>query len=366
MPQAIRSVHFWFGLGLMVCFLPGVTGYSVLTGWPYLAVTLPFALFRRTQFTIIHALLLAFVGWVLLSLAWTDNLYDGVGAVAIWIILAMGFYYGTVCGDNARFVYLGICVGATLSVLVCISQSFGYEPIYSDGDYRTNVTGLFVNSTVFGSILALSLVLAVFQGFWWYIPVGSLGLLLSGSRGPAIALAMAVLVGVWNWSRGLALILAIPALLFCVGVWLNKPTGNVSSLQVRSAYWADTIEALTVRGHGVGSFFQLYPEFAKRTDVVKARPEHPYSDILEILFEFGIASLLLWSALILAWEVPLETERLLLLAFAILSLTYFPLAIPPAAFLVAFAAGRLAWGRSLVRSGVRPRGSFKPYWIGER
>ena len=355
---------FWLGLGLTLCFVPNVTGVSVLTGWPYLAAILPIFLFWKSAWTPIHWLLLGFIAYVLLSLAWTDNIYDGVGGASQWVILGLAFHYGCI-SNRPRSLYLGICVGLSVSVAIAIAQSFGWNGVYADGDYRSNVTGLFVNSTVFGTILALSLVAAIFSRIWWYVPIGGLGLFMSGARAAGAAAALSVLLGIWNYSRWLALICLVPATLFCVAVWLNKPSGEVeTSLARRSAYWADTAENLTPIGHGVGSFFQLYPDFAKRTDVVKARPEHAYSDILELIFEFGLGTLLLWGALILAWEIPLETERSLLLAFLLVSLTYFPLAIPPAAFLVAFATGQLARGWALVRSGEHISRPDLPYWLG--
>lgn len=361
----LASVGFWFGLGLTLCFVPGLTGYSVLTGWPFLAATLPFSLFHHTSVTPIHWLGAFFLSYASLSLLWTDNIFDGLGMMAQWIILGMGFYYGSVA-SSPRSVYLGICCGLSVSVGLAVFQSLGYEWVYADGDFRTNATGLFVNSTVFGTILALSLIPAIFSQIWWYVPIGGLGLILSGARAAGCAAVTTVLIGLWGWNRRLMLMLTIPAILFAAAVWLNKPTGTRdTSLELRSAYWADTGEALSALGHGVGSFFQLYPTIAKRTDPVKVRPEHPYSDFLELLFEFGLGTLLLWAMLILAWEIKLETERYILLCFCLLGLTYWPLAIPVTAFMVAFATGSLARGWAVVRDGGSISRPNIPYWLGQ-
>ena len=362
MKGALLSPGFYLGAGVTLVYIPNLTGSGVLTGWPFLAAFLAvFLPWRKVAMSAsLNLLGLGFLAWAGLSLAWTENVYDGIGALAIWIILGMAFYYA-VGIEDARPVYLGFAVGVSGCVAVAALQAAGFDPIGANEDFRSNVSGLYVNSTIFGAVVALALASALFGGMWWFVPVGMLGLYLSGARGPAIAFLLIALIGVWKWSRGFALILLVPAAIFGAGVFLQKNDLTHTSTQ-RIAYWVDTAEALTWRGHGIGSFFQLYPDLAKRTDVSKSRPEHPYSDPLEIVFEFGVGSLLLWTLLILLLEVPFA-DRYILGTFLLISLSYFPLAFPPCAFLAAFAAGRLARGWVMVCRGEPLSRPSIPYWL---
>jgi hypothetical protein len=362
MKGALLSPGFYLGAGVTLVYIPNLTGSGVLTGWPFLAAFLAvFLPWRKVAMsTSLNLLGLGFLAWAGLSLAWTENIYDGIGALANWIILGMAYYYGSSIA-RSEHVYFGFCVGVTICVAVAASQSLGYDPIGATDDFRSNVSGLYVNSTIFGAVVALALTSALFGGMWWFVPIGMLGLYLSGARGPAIAFLLIALIGVWKWSRGLALILCVPAALYAGAVFLQK-NDLTHTTTLRVAYWLDTAEALTWRGAGVGSFFQSYPDLAKRTDVVKSRPEHPYSDPLEIVFELGVGSLLLWTLLILLLEVPLA-DRYILGTFLLISLSYFPLAFPPCAFIAAFAAGRLARGWVMVRRGEPLSRPAVPYWL---
>lgn len=363
-----KYVGFILGFGLVWAYVPNVTGSAILTGWAFLAGFLPFLLWWQcVRLSPLHWLGLGFIAWAGLSLAWTENIYDGIGAFAIWGILGMAFHVGNTTVD-ARPLYVGVCIGVYLCVFVAVAQAFGWRGVYIQDDFTSNVPSIFVNSTVFGTICAAVLVLGIFGGFWWSVPVSGLGLYLSGARGPAVAAIIVTLLGTYrNWSRGTALILVVPFLLFGAGVFLNK-SQNLSDLEgtsrIRAAYWFDSLEALKWQGHGVGSFMQVFPTVAKRAEVEKRRPEHAYSDPIEILFEFGLPALLLFSLLILALEVPLEPERSVLFVILLSSLTYSNLAIPLVAFLAAFAAGRLSYGWIMVRHGVNLGRPDLPHWMG--
>lgn len=362
MRGALKNPGFYLGAGVTLVFIPNLTGSAVLTGWPFLAAF--FAVFLPWRKVATNASLptwlgLGFLLWAGLSLLWTENIYDGIGQLAIWIILGLSFVYGAT--HLSEDVYFGFAVGVSVCVGVALAQAFGIDPINANEDFRSNVSGLYINSTIFGTTCALALAAALFSGFWWFVPIGLIGLYLSGGRGPAIAFLLVAFLGVWKWSRGLALILAVPAALFAGGVFIQKNDLSYTTTS-RLAYWIDTAETLSWQGHGVGSFFQLYPTFAKRTNVIERRPEHPYSDPLEIIFEFGVGSFLLWAMLILLLEVP-SVDRYVLLTFLLIGLSYFPLAFPPCAFLAAFAAGRLASSWALVRRGQRLRGLPIPSWL---
>lgn len=357
------------GFGVVWAYIPNVTGSAILTGWAFLVGFLPFLLWWRVVPTVspLHWLGLGFVLWAGLGLFWTENIYDGIGSFAIWVILSLAFTVGSTTVDP-RPVYLGVCVGMAGCVLVAVAQALGWHGIWTQEAFTSNVPSIFVNATVFGTACALVLVLAIFSGSWWSVPISALGLYLSGARGPAVAAGIAIVIGTWrNWSRVGAVLLLVPCLLFTAGVFLNK-SGNIEDLggsaRIRAAYWFDTAEALTIRGSGPGSFFSTFPSVAKRTDTLTVRPEHPYSDILEVLYEFGLPSVLLFWLLWLALAVPLEPERSVLLTFLLSGLAYPNLVIPLAAFLAAFSAGRLALGWSLVRSGVNPRRPELPHWMG--
>ncbi len=363
--EALRKPSFYFGLGLPLAYIPALTGYVVLTGWAYLAVAAPILLWRkRIEMTPLHWCGLGLLLWAAPSLLWTDNGYDGIGQLAIWIILGTVFAYGSATKDPTG-LYLGFLAGVCLSVIIAGIQACGWSIVWQPEVYHSNVTSVYANATVFGAVVAIAFVLAWAMGQYWFLPIGVVGLWLSGARWPA---AVAVVVSLWfvarHWSKLFAILLLVPGCLFIGAIYLNK-NDLVHAGSERARYVIDTLEALTWQGSGVGSIFQLYPTFAKRIDTTKARPEHIYNDFVEVTFELGIGSLFLWALLALALEVPLDPERSVLVAFLFIAMAYFPLAIPACAGLAAFVAGRLAWGWAMVRSGEHLSRSPIPPWVDE-
>ncbi len=363
--EALRKPSFYFGLGLPLAYIPALTGYVVLTGWAFLAVAAPIMLWRkRIEMTPLHWCGLGFMLWAALSIFWTDNGYDGIDQLAKWAILAVTFMVGA-SSSNSHSAYLGLLIGITIAIGIACAQAFGLDLVWQPETFHSHVTSVYANATVFGAVVALAFVLAWCMGQYWFLPIGIVGLWLSGARWPSV---VAVVVSLWfvarHWSKLFAIIILVPGCLFIGAIYLNKNDLGHAGRE-RAKYVLDTVEALTWQGSGVGSFFQLYPEFTKRVNTLVARPEHPYNDFLEVTFELGIGSLFLWAMLVLALEVPLEPERSVLLAFLLISLAYFPLAIPACAGLAAFVAGRLAWGWAVVRRGERLSRSPIPPWVDE-
>lgn len=341
------------GAVLPVCYVPGWTDSAIPTQWLILPIALTLMLWGRIKMTSLHWVGLAFLVWVVVSLAWTESLPDGVMGLVQWLVIGGAFCLGA--SRDPRPIFVGLAIGLSINVILAILWKLGLRAVEQESvGYPA---GLFFAPNVFGSALALVLVAAIVFRIWWYLPIGLLGLFLSHFRAGVLSIAAAGLVWLWSKSKrgtiiaGLAFILAAGALLW---------TKDLSSLGQRLSLWHDLAPHLRWEGAGVGSYFHLYPTMIDWAVVPNQRFLHPYNDFLEVIFEFGLGSCALWLILILALEVPLAA-RLILVAFLEQSLSFFPLALPLSAFAAALITGHLAGQRHLLRV-ERParRPSFLP------
>lgn len=333
---------FLLGAIVSLCYVPGFIGSSIATQWPVLSIVLPaLFLWRSGPVTVFHWMGLLFLTYAAARLWYVPIFEDGVFGLWLVSIMGLSFWLGSTM-NSMRGLYAGLAVGAAVSSAVAVFQLFGYSGIPFTGF----PAGLFYNSVAQGLVLSLVAVALISERMWlWTLPLLP-GLVLCGSKGAWIALAVGVagsyVRGVWIFAA-----LIVGALFFLV-----HPLSSSDALRV--SVWYATALNLTTYGWGPGSFFSwglwqngsiLYPEYA-------------HNDALQLVFEYGPAAVLPLALFGFALTRTAEREWPLIAAFAVASCYSMPLfGVPVASFMVCAATGRVVRGWALARverDGSRP------------
>jgi len=234
-----------------------------------------------------HAWGTALIAWAGLSLIWTANIYDGIDAFLKLLILAGLFRIGAASESLRRF-FIGASAGMSISSAVAIAQFLGWNGIAQSSIWPS---GLFINSILMGEAAALVLVGCAVYRLWWLIPGLLPALSLSMCRGAFAALLAVGVIRLWQKSRLAAVAVALIAAVIVLGI-----PSNISSIISRLDYWHYTIPQITPFGHGLGSFYTLYPTFGG--DTFLERPEHAHNDWIELTFELGAIGAIIFLAFI--------------------------------------------------------------------
>ncbi len=286
-------------------------------------------------------LLLPFLAWMLCSLSWSAQPYDGTGEAIQWLI-AVGVVLLGASVVNPTSLYLGFGLG------VILAYPFDwYAP----------------NPDLVGEAAAIALVACATVRLW----LPAIGLLvvlvLSHSRGGLLGVCCAAtaLAFAKSWKLGVAIALS-GALFIGTLAYLGAASDNAERLGI----WFDTIAGITIFGHGLGSFRYVFPDYASHINIILGtRPDHAHDDFLEILFETGIVG---GFFAIIAFGVILArgrhyAETLIVICTAGLGITNFPFHIPSTLFLAAFAIGRVLRLDCLYREhnlgGISLRGQLR-------
>lgn len=364
-----------FGFLLATCFIPAWTGAAIPTGWVLLSCTLPFLLWRRVELSYEHAIGLLFLAYAFLSLTWAPVYVQGVFDLWGLSILGAAFAFGWAC-SSANRLYVGLAVGVGLSTGFAIAQLYwDWTGLFQF--YRP--AGLFVNPGVYGEICALVLIALIASRCYWLTIAVAPGIYLSSSRTAVLACVAAALVAAWDhlpalganrsrlWKNSAvlstALVLVLGSALVVRSTLIREPNWWTSPAE-RLVIWQDTFQGLTLMGRGAGSFLITYPAFASHADTMATRPEHAHSDILELIYDYGIGVTPLALLVVLALRGSMAPERYILIGFLTLCAISFPTRIPVLGFLGAFALGRLCSARALVRANSSARGQAQP--LGQR
>lgn len=353
---------FWFGLLVPIAYIPQWTGMLIITGWSVLSLVLPFFLTQRIQMRLPHLLGVAFLAYATLALVWAPVWQQGIWDLWLLFILAGCWLLGAT--RDCSKLYLGIACGIGVSTALAIPQSFGWGGIFEEGWGPNGLhyipAGLFVNHDMFGEAAALATVALIVSRQWWPLILTVPPIWMTECRAALVGLGAAGSLWLIDRFRWKALAGLVP-LGTALAVFVFRH-GWDGSIALRLAMWQDTLAGLTVFGHGPGSFFMLYPEYAAHTDTMATRPESAHNDFLELVFEFGIGTMALFTLMAMASWSP-RPERYLFITFAAIAAFSFPLRMPVEGLLGMVALGSMCRDRRVSWSHLRHRGSACLVWL---
>jgi hypothetical protein len=209
-------------------------------------------------------------------------------------------------------------------------------------------TTLFMNEN--SSVEAAAMVTAalVFYRLWWLLP-GLLPTLLIGSRGPILALGVVGCIAFWRKSK-LAVVASVLVVVVFFGYLWFIGRFMQSSWEERFNVWRDVLPNLTVLGHGIGSFAHDFSALQVHTNALKIRFDHPHSEPLQIIYEFGAVGVLLIALLIRRLgRLEPDAAWYALAVFLVEGCFAFPLYLPLTGFLAALCAGQLSHAGAALR-----------------
>ena len=347
-----------FGFALMTGLIyPPIYGFASSPRWvtgALLAIILFFA--PRVRLGASHWIGLALLGWLLATLLWSEAPLDGVNAAFHLVILVIAFAVGSML-DDLRPLVIGSALGIGVSSGIVIAQRLGVVDIEQ---YGGCCGGLFYNRNNLAAAAALVAIGTVaLRRLWPLLPLLLPSLLLAPSRGAWLAL----IVGWMAMSRYAKWWLAF-GIFVAVAVGLYAPLYTITldpSTNERLMIWHDTIANLTLFGHGLGSFRDVFVQIAHAFDIAvqHTRPEHPHNEWLWLAFEGGIPAFVgaLLLALALWHESADRPERGILAGFFVLSLFALPFQDPATAIMGSLCAGYLAGQCARVRDATYDRRS---------
>lgn len=349
---------FWLGIGLATVNIPNWTSFAIPTGWTLLSCALPFFFLHKVEMGVAHWLGAAFLFYVVISFLWCPIPAQAVWDLWLLGILAASFMLGARC--DLKPLFIGFALGLGVSDLPMVPQFFGWNAI----PFLWRPAGLFFNANALGETALLVAVALISLRLWWPLVFTLPAIAVTFSRGAWLAGGVIGIVFLWQRFRlaGIALALAVlfPVLLLAAA----KPDPGVSE---RIAIWTDTASGLSLFGHGPGSFWMLYPKYAKHSDTMQIRTEEAHNDFLELAFEFGIGALPLFTIFFFAlWRTQEEAMWKTALAFLVIACVGFPMRVPIEGFLGMVALGSLCGSRLLSRGDVDHWRSTLSLWLSRR
>lgn len=317
----------FLGFILATCFVPGYTGASIPTQWVVLSVLLLPSLWKDGWFHSFCKLGLVFCAYAVGTVVDAQSKYTsvlGLWYVAIW---ALAFWWGNTRPYLAP-LWKGLALGLGVSSAVAIAQTLGYHPVESaDG-----ATGLLYNSNVLAASATLVIIALACYRFWWFIPFPAVGLVLAHSRGAFLVLALTAIAKYVHWLAALAILVA-SALAF--NLFLDP--SNSDRLQI----WGMAIRGFTFFGWGPFAFDDVYFIATRLHGPQMFHMEFVHNDYLQLAFEYGIGSLLVFAIFGAALTRTTMAEWPVFFAFAIYATFWFPLYSPLTAFIGCACAGHL-------------------------
>lgn len=328
-----------FGFLLAIAFHPYIWGGTTSPRWALLAVALPVLIAFQSpkHFTSLHLIGLAFMAWSLFTLLWTVNRFDGVDELIKFVILGIAFVYGSRL-ESLRGTFAGLAIGLTVSSLIITTSLKDYLP---HEVVSIRLGGLFSNPNMLAEAAALTLVGCIGFRLWALIPGLLPAVVFTGSRGALLGIVVAF--GTWLWSKSRFAASTLASIVLVIAVLALVFDYHAQTFIERLHLWSETLAGITLAGHGLGSFYTLFPALTVSWDMAEIRPDHAHNDALEILFETGIVGLGLYCCFIgLAFSSADQVGRCLLAAFIAISMFAFPSHLPVTAFIFAVVAGHAA------------------------
>ena len=241
------------GFALSVAYDPFIAGGAATPRWTVMAlalIALPFL--GRGRITWAHVAGLAFVGWALASLGWSQAWYDSHDALLKLLILAGMFLLGSRIEDMRTF-WIGAGLGLLPSAAMIALEASGLVDILgiprSPGLFVGHQfpAGMYGNGLFYAEAATLVAVALAVSRQWVLaaIVLGPLLLLGNIPRGPILAL---VVVGMaWSLIRGWR-----PGVMGCAAILSVAIAGATfirpDTVHLRMDMWQDVIEACRLFG----------------------------------------------------------------------------------------------------------------------
>ena len=345
-----------FGFALMTAYWPNISGVATTPRWD-VAVLLAVVLFvaPRVRMTAAHWLGALLMGWLLLSLTWSNGRDDGIDIAFRMGCAAVAFAVGSLIKD-IRPLIQGAALGIGISSAVAIAQWLGWHGMEQKGGA---FAGLFFDRNRLAAAAALVAIglVALHRSWPWLLPVAP-SLMLAPSRAAWIALAAGLLT---IPGRSPVLMWSARALAFIAAVVLLHVRGFDPSTSQHIELARDTIPHLTLFGHGLGSFRESFPAYEHFyiSAWYGERPEHPHNEWLWLAHDGGVPAfgLALGFGLSL-WKSCEDGIRSVLVGLVALSMFEMPLQDPATLVLSALVAGFAASELDRIRDAIVDRGGL--------
>jgi O-Antigen ligase len=363
-----------FGFVLMAAYWPGIAGAATTSRWDIGIILAVVLFFRpRVSMTKAHWTGLVLLGWLFLTLAWSEGRLDGVDVALKLTLIAIAFAAGSTLTKIKPFV-IGAALGLWVSSVVAIAQYCGWQlfDIQALPSFGPYPSGLFFNGDRLAAAAGTVAVAALAMRVWW-VSGGLLpALVLPHCRAALLAVSVSLLVAAFQKYRHIVTFyaLAVWPLLFALAVGLVMVFATASyhpdpGITQRFDLWYDTLSGVNWSGHGLGSFFNVFPLYANGfIQQAQTRPFDPHNEFLWILFEAGPIGLAL--ALVFAVQVwrgsAGEPLRFVLVGVGVLCLFAQPFHDPTILF-VALVAGHCIGAAVPVRVPAVGRGGPLRAWL---
>ena len=338
----------------MAAYWPGISGIATTPRWDIgAALAIPLFFAPRLRMTAASVFGLLLVGFLILSLSWSEGWRDGVDQALKITVIAGAFAYGMTL-DHLDGFLKGAACGLMVSLGVVVLQAFGSDWF----PFHLRPAGLFFNPDYMAEVTACVIAIALWRlPLWWSLVLVPL-VVVSEARGAILALAVTgiAMLGRQPLRIKAALLAGVMGL---VAISVHRGVG----IQTRLDLWRDTISGLTVWGHGLGSFWETFPHYAHAADISTWRPEHPHNEALWLTYEGGVVGVILGLGFCVAlvWNIR-GPSRAILAVVGIEALFGMPLHDPATALFVACCAGHLSRDGGCVRDlavacrlALRPR-----------
>lgn len=285
-----------------------------------------------------------------LSGFWTEALWDFVNDLWHAALLFGIFCLGAASRVDQVFRTLAFTL-LLVQLPLALVQLLGLTPVAA-----VNVpAALFINKNLFGEVALLIFVAMLSSKSWWLAGVAGVCIILSGERASMLIAVIAILLILPTTPRRMFAAAGVAALFVAVALFQVRDSSSLESLRERGRIWSDTIEATTVLGSGLGSYWVTLPRHEKLLDSRKSRAEYAHNEYLHAIYELGIGAGLLFALGIYCLSGPRGPSRpasRVLWAVAGLSVFTFPLHVPLTAALAAVCAGHVCRSRTGLRRGV--------------
>lgn len=322
----------------MVAFVPGISDPAWAPRWIVLMLGAPLLgmLVVLGRPTVGLGAAFAFGAWAALSAAWAFEPLD-----AGWMLVKLGIAVPLILLGwslpSLWLVLMGAAAGLAVSSAVLLT-----------GD----VAGLFNGKNYLALPAAMVLAGLVAERMWFWAALAAPAALLPMSRTTLVALAAAALPWLWRQSR------AGTAALLLAGVaavaWLRPDTIGIAE---RLIIWKAMLPAITLTGHGAGSFFALFPSHAPGWDFLASRPHFAHSDVLQVGYEIGLVGLALFAvALYFSAKTQRGPARAMLIVFTVEACFDSPLHFPATFALFCLVLGFAARGQPDLGHALRHGG----------